>query len=97
MADQKGVLIYGEVSEGKLAPVTHELLGIGRRLADARGEACAAVLIDRKADACAREAIAYGADRVYVVEDAPTEFFEGASFTAITEKLCKEKAAPAIP
>ncbi len=52
MADHKGVFIYGEVSEGKLAPVTLELLGIGRRLADARGEECAAVLIDRKADDC---------------------------------------------
>ena len=96
MADHKGVFICGEVSEGKLAPVTLELLGIARRLADARGEECAAVLIDRKADDCAREAIACGADRVYVVQDAPTEFFEGASFTAILERLCTETAAPAI-
>ena len=35
MDNYSGVLIYGEISEGKLASVTLELLGIGRELADA--------------------------------------------------------------
>ena len=96
MADHKGLFVYGEVSEGKLAPVTLELLGIGRRLADARGEECSVVLIDRNAAACGQDAIAYGADRVYVIQDAPTEDYEAASFTAIMQKLCTETVKPAI-
>ena len=96
MADHKGLFVYGEVSEGKVAPVTLELLGIGRRLADARGEECSVVLIDRNAAACGQEAIAYGADRVYVIQDAPVEDYEGASYTAIMQKLCTETVKPSI-
>ncbi len=31
MDNQKGVLVCGEIVEGKLAPITIELLGIGRK------------------------------------------------------------------
>ena len=37
MADTKGVLVVSEVHEGKLAAITTELLGIGRKLADELG------------------------------------------------------------
>ena len=96
MTDQKEVLIYGEVGNGKLAPVTLELLGIGRKLADARGALLSVALIDRAAEACSREAIAHGADRVYVISDAPTDYYEGASFSTIMEKLCRDTVMPAI-
>ncbi len=96
MPDCRNALIYGEVSGGKLSPVTLELLGIGRKLADARGEELSVVLIDRAAGGCSQDAIAYGADRVYVIEDAPAERFEGASFTTIMEKLCTETGPPAL-
>lgn len=96
MTNNKGVLIYGEVEGGKLSPITLELLGIGRILADARSEELSVTLIDREADNCGQEAIAHGADRVYAVKDAPTEHFEGASFAAIMEKLCTDTARPAI-
>jgi len=33
MDNHKGVLVCGEITEGKLAPVTVELLGVGRKLA----------------------------------------------------------------
>jgi len=96
MPDPDDVLVYGEISEGKLAPATLELLGAGRRLADARAGRLSAVLIHREPDGCAREAVEHGADRVYVIRDAPTERFEGASYTAVLERLCRETARPAI-
>jgi len=43
VADNKGVMIIGEIVEGKLAPITTELLGGGRKLADALGEDLSAV------------------------------------------------------
>lgn len=96
MSDHKNVLIFGEISEGQLSPVTLELLGIGRKLADARGEQLAAVLIDRKAGDWSRETIAHGAERVYVIKDAPAEFYEGATFAAIMERLCMDTVKPAV-
>ena len=34
MADNKGVMIFIEVIDGKLAPIAKELLGAGRKLAN---------------------------------------------------------------
>lgn len=96
MSEYSGVLTYGEVRAGELSPVSLELLGIGRTLADARGEELSMVLIDREAGSCSRDAVAYGADRVYVIEDAPADHFEGASFATIMEKLCTDTIKPAV-
>jgi electron transfer flavoprotein alpha subunit len=70
MADHKGVLVCGEVIEGKLAGVTAEMLGGGRKLADKLGEGLAVVLLGSGVKGLAAEAIACGADKVYVVDDA---------------------------
>jgi len=96
MPEQDQVLIYGEVDRDGLAPVTRELLGAGRALADAAGGMLSAVLIHREAGACARAAVDHGADRVYVITDAPTEHAEGASFTSILENLCRGTVRPGI-
>jgi electron transfer flavoprotein alpha subunit len=96
MSEYSGVLAYGEVRAGELSPVSLELLGIGRTLADIRGEELSMVLIDREARSCSGEAVAYGADRVYVIEDAPADQFDGASFAAIMEKLCTSTIKPAV-
>ena len=96
MTDNRNVWLYGEVDEGTLSPVTHELLGIGRSLADTLGGACELVLIDRRAEASAREAVERGADRVHAVTDAPTDHYEGASFATILERLCTREEAPAV-
>jgi len=96
MNQYSGVLVYGEREEDKLASITLELLGIGRKLADALGQPLSMVLIDKKAGEHGQEAIYHGADRVYAIEDAPTEGYEGASYTAILEKLCQKTAMPSI-
>ena len=36
--ENKGVMIFAEVADGKLAPITRELLGAGRKLANDLGE-----------------------------------------------------------
>ncbi len=69
MDNHKGVLVCGEITEGKLAPVTVELLGVGRKLANELGEDLSALLLGSEAGGLAQEAIAYGADNVYVAED----------------------------
>jgi len=70
MADHKGVLVCGEAVEGKLAGITAEMLGGGRKLADKLGEGLAVVLLGSGVKGLAAEAIACGADKVYVVDDA---------------------------
>ena len=76
MADDKNVMIYGEMIEGKLGAITKELLGGGRKLADELGEELYAVFIGNHITESAREAIAFGADKVYVVDNPRLAYFQ---------------------
>lgn len=58
----------------KIRPVTFELLSIGRKLADELGEELSAVLITDKHSGFEKELGAYGADKVYLIENP--EMFE---------------------
>jgi electron transfer flavoprotein alpha subunit len=95
MADNKGVLILGEVTEGKLSSISTELLGCGRKLADELGQELSALLIGSAVTDVAQEAIAYGADKVYVVEDPLFGDYQADSYVAAAEKAAKE-TNPAI-
>lgn len=83
MTERKGVVIVGELSNGNIAPITTELLSIGRRLADELGQELSAVLLGNEISGITGETIFYGADKVYFI-DAPifeeylTESYVGA-------------------
>lgn len=93
--DNKGVLVFGEIVEGKLAPVTIELLGAGRKLADELGEDLSALLMGSKASGLTQEAIAYGADKVYVAEDSLLDNYNSDAYTQMAADLC-QKVLPSI-
>jgi electron transfer flavoprotein alpha subunit len=93
--DNKGVLICGEIAEGKLAPITIELLGIGRKLADDLGEELSVLLMGSTIGDVGQEAIAYGADNVYVAEDSLLEHYNSDAYTQVAANLCK-KVLPSI-
>ena len=90
MSDNKGVLIYGEVSEGKLSAITTELLGCGRTLADDLGQELSAVLIGSDVSGFAQEVIAFGADKVYVVNDPLLADYQADSYVSVMEKVAKQ-------
>lgn len=93
--DNKGVLICGEIAGGKLAPVTIELLGIGRKLADDLGEELSILLMGSNAGSLGQDAIAYGADVVYTADDAQLDDYNSDAYTQVTANLCK-KVFPSI-
>ncbi|HVN95816.1 MAG TPA: electron transfer flavoprotein subunit alpha/FixB family protein, partial [Syntrophorhabdaceae bacterium] len=95
MDNYKGVLICGEIVEGKLSPVSVELLGAGRKLAGDLGEELSILLMGSKAGELAQEAIALGADTVYTAEDAALDAYNSDAYTQVAANLCK-KALPAI-
>lgn len=77
----KGVWVYVELTETgdkthpkKVKPVTFELLGAARKLADELKEEVCAVLLTDKDHNYAKDLGAYGADKVYMVEH--DELFE---------------------
>jgi electron transfer flavoprotein alpha subunit len=90
MADYKGVMVYGEGAEGKLAAITTELLGCGRKLADELGQELSAVLVGSNIGDLTKEAIAFGADKVYVVDDPLLKDYQTDSYVSVMEKVVKQ-------
>jgi len=92
MAENKGIMIYGELVEGKLTSITTELLGCGRRLADELKEELMCILAGEKLGDTPKSAIAYGADKAYAVEDALLKDYQTDSYVAVMEKAAKDLA-----
>ena len=95
MAEYKGVLVVGDVVEGKLAAITTELLGCGRKLADGLGEELAAVLLGSGVKGLAAEAVAFGADKVYVVDDPLLADYQADAYVAVMQNVVGQ-AAPRV-
>jgi electron transfer flavoprotein alpha subunit len=61
--------VFVEQCDGKAHPVSWELLGVGRILARDLGVELAAFILGSKIRGLAEEAFAYGADKVYLIDD----------------------------
>ncbi len=84
-----GVLVIGELQGDALQSITGELLAAGRKLGDALGEEVGVALLNG-GDAAARDAIALGADKAYLVRDAALADMQLDAQVAALEKACAE-------
>jgi electron transfer flavoprotein alpha subunit len=90
MSEYSGVMIFGEAKEGRLAAVTAELLGCGRRLAGDLGQELSCLLVGGKVESLAQEAIAFGADKVYVVSDPLLGEYQADAYVLAAEKVARQ-------
>ena len=95
MSENKGIMVHAEVIEGKLSGMAAELLGCGRKLADELGQELSAVLVGSEVSGLAQDAIAAGADKVYVVDDPLLKDYQTDSYVSVTEKVAQQ-AMPQI-
>jgi electron transfer flavoprotein alpha subunit len=77
----RGVWVYAEQRDGILAPVVSELLGKGTELAYVRECELTAVLLGYQVEHLTEELIAYGADKVIVVDDPELQHFTDQPYT----------------
>ena len=96
MAESKGILICGEVAEGKLTSITAEILGCGRKLSNDLKEELICVLIGSQLADLPQKAIISGADKVYVVDDPVFKDYQTDSYVAAMAKLVQTIAPRAI-
>jgi electron transfer flavoprotein alpha subunit len=92
MSNDNGVMVHCEAVDGKLAPIAMELIGAGSRLARALDQELAAVLIGNNVVGPAREAIAYGANKVYIIDDPLLKDYIPETYLAAAEKLVRQTA-----
>lgn len=86
-SEYRGVWVFLEARRGRLRDVSRQLLGVARGLAEQRGSDVSGVLPSWRAEALAREAIEYGADRVYLVEDSRLETYTSRPYTKVMATL----------
>jgi electron transfer flavoprotein alpha subunit len=96
MSENKGVLVYCEAAGGKLTPVATELLGAGSRLAAALGEELNAALLGSGVSGLAQEAIACGAQKVYVAEEPFLKDYSTEPYLMVLEKVARQVAPEII-
>lgn len=91
--DEQGneVWIFAQRRGAGLHPISYELLGEGRRLADQMGKRLGAVLFGNKIREMAEELVSYGADIVYTAEEEFLELYSTDAYAALFSDLIKEK------
>jgi electron transfer flavoprotein alpha subunit len=86
-----GILVFCEFRRGELAPVSLELLGIGRKLADKRKVQLSALLIGHNTGETAQLLIGHGADVVYLIDNETFRDFRDDCYSEITTALIKDR------
>lgn len=95
MAEYEGVLICGEVVDGKITTTTKELLNTGRRLCDDLNQPLSTLIIGSDIQEVAKEVITLGADNVYIVDGLPFAESHPDHYVAIIMNACHQ-IAPSI-
>ena len=90
MESNREILVCGEVAEGKMTTTTRELLSVGKKLANGLHQPLNALMIGKDLQEVAKEAILYGADKVYSVDSASFSDFHPDYYTAIMAKVCQQ-------
>lgn len=83
LTQYKGVWVFAEQQDGKLAKISLELLGKARDLADKLGEKVACIVLGDSVKNLADDLIAYGADRVIVAEHPELKEYRTELYTKI--------------
>lgn len=92
----KGITVYVDHVEGEIHPVTLELLGKARELADKINHPVQALFLGSDIEDKAQELLHYGVDSVYVVDKPELKDFKMESYTGAFETYINEVKPSAI-
>jgi electron transfer flavoprotein alpha subunit len=95
MAQNSEVLICGEQEDGKITATTKELLGAGKTIAEKRDGKLSALILGNGIRGSAEEVIAYGADKVYLIDDPLLSQYSPDSYTTAITQAC-EQTGPSV-
>ena len=85
----QGVWVWVEQFKGQACGVSWEMMGQGRKLADRRKAALTACVLGHQVEHIAREAVAYGADRVFWADHPSLEVYRTHPYAGILVDLVR--------
>ena len=87
MGNTNGVLVIGEIGDGKLSSVSREALACARKLAEQSQSHVAIAILGKDLGLIASEAITFGADKVYIVDESILEDFQVEIHLSVLENI----------
>jgi len=90
LSQYKGVWVFGEQRNGKVAEVVYELIGIGRQLADAKGYELSVIVFGDQIGDAVNSLAEYPVDNVYVYEAPELKEFDAERYCRIFTDVVKE-------
>lgn len=85
----RGVWVFGEHDHGELAGVVPELIGEGRKLADARGMELSVVVLGHDLEALGETLAKYPVDNVFLYDHPKLERFRPEPYTRVLSQLVR--------
>jgi electron transfer flavoprotein alpha subunit len=92
----QGVWVWIEQFKGEAANPSWEAIGAARSIADAYGGQVSACVFGDGVEGLGQEAFHYGADRVFLADDATLADFRAEAYASLLGKLAKEEPPAAI-
>jgi len=86
----QGIFVWIEHYQGEVAPPSWEAIGAARSIAGAYGGQVSACLFGQDVKGLAQDAIAHGADRVFLADDATLAEFRAEAYASLLSKLAAE-------
>lgn len=84
------IAVYVEYKDDKLLAIAREALGAGRKLAEALGQELTAIVVGSNVSSLARQAVAAGAQKVYVIDDPLLKDYQADACLNIMEKVVRQ-------
>ncbi|MFH2111716.1 MAG: electron transfer flavoprotein subunit alpha [Candidatus Bathyarchaeota archaeon] len=91
LTDYKGVMVFAEQRDGRVHPVSYELLGKAQELASQLGEPVYAVIVGSGVKEGAQELVRRGADKVFVYDDPALKVTRDDPYTDLLARCCRDE------
>jgi len=92
LSQYNGIMVFGEVRDGKFASVAIELISKARELADQINTRVTTLILGENIQELAKEAIYYGSDKVLLFDDPIVKEYRNDSYAKIlTDAILDEK------
>ncbi|MGC8786896.1 MAG: FAD-binding protein [Anaerolineae bacterium] len=86
----QGVWVWIEQFEGEACSISWEMVGKGRELANQRGTILTACVLGHNVEHIAKQAVAYGADRVFWVDDPTLAVYRTQPYANVLVELVRQ-------
>ena len=91
MGEYEGIMVFAEQRDGNIHPISFELLGKAREIADKKGCEVSSVLLGYQMREKAKELIYYGADKVFLYDHPSLKEFDVINYKQNIVNLIREE------